>query len=238
MKLPLYTIEGKKKGSVAVPDELFAVSVHPDLLHQSVVTARANLRIPLAHVKDRSEVRGGGRKPWRQKGTGQARHGSIRSPLWRGGGVTFGPSNRRVFSKDLPKKMRRKALFGALSSKASEGNVSVVESFSFPEIKTSSGAALLAALSLKCPRVLLWGNADDKEFSRVFRNIPRVTARKIDNIAILDILNHAHILFSRSALQTLMNTYGSPKLVQQKEKEAVSTQVVEKARRPEGGKAE
>lgn len=223
MKLPLYTIEGKRQGSVAVPDELFAVSAHPDLLHQSMVTARANLRVPLAHVKDRSAVRGGGRKPWRQKGTGQARHGSIRSPLWKGGGVTFGPSNMKVFAKDLPKKMRRKAFLGALSSKASEGHVSVVESFVFPEKKTSAGAALLTALTLVGPRVLLWGSSEDKEFSRVFRNIPRVTPRKIDNIAILDVLNHTHILFSQSALQTLIHTYGSPRLVQQKEKTTVSS---------------
>lgn len=221
MKLPLYTIEGKKKGSVAVPDELFTVTVHPDLLHQSVVTAQANKRLSLAHTKDRSEVRGGGRKPWQQKGTGRARHGSSRSPIWRGGGVTFGPSNSRVFSKDLPKKMRRKALFGALSSKASDEKIGIVESFAFSEQKTSSGAALIKALDLQGPRVLLWGSSEDKEFGRVFRNIPRITARKIDNIAILDILNHANILFSQSALQALINTYGSPKLVQQKEKEAV-----------------
>ena len=221
MKLPLYTIEGKKKGTIEVPKEVFSVEVHPDLLHQGVVTAQANMRSPVAHVKDRSEVSGGGRKPWRQKGTGRARHGSSRSPLWVGGGVTFGPRKDRTLSKDLPKKMKRKALLGALSLKAKSNEVLVVENLVFPEPKTKHGVQLLTSLYDK-GSAIVWGASADTEFTRVFRNIPRVTSCNIANFNLLDILNHAHVIFSQSALETLIKQYGSSRLVHEKEKKASS----------------
>ena len=127
MKVSVYNQEGKEVGKVLLPKEIFEVKVNPDLVHQVVVCQMANRRQPIAHTKDRGEVRGGGRKPWSQKGTGRARHGSIRSPLWIGGGVTFGPRKEKIFKKKIPKKMRRKALFMVLSGKAKENLLLVLD---------------------------------------------------------------------------------------------------------------
>ena len=215
VKLPFYTIDGKKKEAIDAPKTIFALRVHPDLLHQAVVYALANQRRPYAHAKDRSEVRGGGRKPWRQKGTGQARHGSRRSPLWVGGGVTFGPRKEQVFAKNINKKMRQKALLGALSRKAAEEGIAVVEHFLFDEEKTKLGVKFLKATGIT-GTVVLWGSQDDKGFLRVFGNVSGVTPRRIENINILDVMNHAHGLFSQSALNSLIKSYGNAGLVPQK----------------------
>ena len=115
MKYPLYNLKGEKIGTTVLPKEIFEVKINPDLIHQIAVSQSANRRRVIAHTKDRSDVSGGGRKPWRQKGTGRARHGSIRSPIWRGGGITFGPTKERVFSQKAPKRMKRKALFMVLT---------------------------------------------------------------------------------------------------------------------------
>src|SRR3989344_4067362 len=126
MKVDLYNQNGEVAGSVNLPKEIFEVKFNADLVHQIAVSQMANKRQVSAHTKIRSEVRGGGKKPWRQKGTGRARHGSIRSPLWRGGGITFGPRNDKVYEKDIPKKMRRKALLMALSQKAKNSQLVVL----------------------------------------------------------------------------------------------------------------
>src|SRR3990167_5955176 len=118
MKISIYNQAGEKTSTMNLPKEIFEIKFNADLVHQIAVSLSANKRQISAHSKTRSEVRGGGKKPWRQKGTGRARHGSIRSPLWKGGGVTFGPRKDKVYEKDVPKKMRRKALLMVLSEKA------------------------------------------------------------------------------------------------------------------------
>jgi len=123
----VYNQQGEKVGQVDLPAELFGVPLNRDLVHQVVVTQMANSRQVLAHTKDRSEVRGGGAKPWRQKGTGRARHGSIRSPIWVGGGVAFGPTKERVFAKKINKKMKRQALFMVLSSKVKDKEIVLLD---------------------------------------------------------------------------------------------------------------
>ena len=120
VKIDVYNQEGKVVGDATLPKGIFEVKLNTDLVHQIAVSLSANNRQISAHTKNRGEVSGGGKKPWRQKGTGRARHGSIRSPLWKGGGVTHGPRVERVFEKDIPKKMRRKALFMVLSQKAKD----------------------------------------------------------------------------------------------------------------------
>src|SRR3989344_1678996 len=117
METNIYNQEGKEVGKVSLPTAVFGVKWNPDLVHQAVVAMEANARTPVAHTKSRADVRGGGRKPWKQKGTGRARHGSTRSPIWVGGGVAHGPTNEKIFAKKINKKMRTKALYTVLSQK-------------------------------------------------------------------------------------------------------------------------
>lgn len=216
-KLPLYSITGEKTGTLDAPEEVFGVTAHADLIHQAAEAARANQRKPYAHTKDRGEVSGGGKKPWRQKHTGRARHGSTRSPLWVGGGVTFGPRKEEVFKKALPNKMRRKALLGVLTNKLNADSIAIVESLSFPELKTKLGAKLVRSI-WPTGTIMVFGAQSDGSFIKVLRNLDKVETSKIDSINILDILNHRNLLFSRSALVQLTKQYGRTKLVQQKEK--------------------
>ena len=147
MKADIYTAQGKKAGSVELPENIFGVAWNDSLMHQVVTSMQGNARTTVAHVKDRGEVRGGGKKPWRQKGTGRARHGSIRSPIWKGGGVTHGPRNDKVYAREIPRKMRAKALFMALSKKFKDGEIAFVDSFGITEPKTAAAKKVLVALS-------------------------------------------------------------------------------------------
>ncbi|MBI4094113.1 50S ribosomal protein L4 [Candidatus Kaiserbacteria bacterium] len=146
MEAPIYNKEGKKSGSLHLPEGVFGVRWSDALMHQVVTAMQANARQRVAHTKGRGDVRGGGRKPWKQKGTGRARHGSIRSPIWRGGGVTHGPRSEKVYTRALPKKMRAKALFMALSKKFEEGEIIFVDSLPFAAPKTAAAKAMLVAL--------------------------------------------------------------------------------------------
>ncbi len=153
MKIPVYNIEGKEMGNALLPKEIFDVKMNPDLIHQVVVSQMSNRRQITAHTKDRSEVRGGGKKPWRQKGTGRARHGSIRSPLWKGGGVTFGPRKDKVFKKEIPNKIRRKALFMVLSEKVRKNLLVLLDELKIPKSPETTGIAAQKGLAIdKSPK--------------------------------------------------------------------------------------
>ena len=143
----IYTKDGKEAGTIALPANIFSVPWNDALMHQVVTTMQANARPIIAHVKSRGDVRGGGRKPWQQKGTGRARHGSIRSPIWKGGGVTHGPLKEKVYAREIPKKMRAKALFVALSRKFKDGEILFVNSFGIDAPKTAVARNVLVALS-------------------------------------------------------------------------------------------
>ena len=147
MKADIYTQEGKKGGSIDLPTTVFDAKWNADLVHQVVVGMQANARTPVAHTKDRSEVAGGGKKPWKQKGLGRARHGSSRSPIWKGGGVTFGPRNDKVFAKKINKKMRAQALYSVLSKKHKDGEVLFVDALAFSAPKAADAKKTLAALA-------------------------------------------------------------------------------------------
>ncbi len=158
MKISTYTQNGKESGKAELPSEIFDVKMNSDLVHQVVLAQMSNQRQVIAHTKDKSEVRGGGRKPWKQKGTGRARHGSIRSPIWKGGGVTFGPTKDRNFKKKINKKMRRKALFMVLSSKVQDKEMIVLDKLKIEKPKTKEIAMVIENLKLKMKKVfwLLW----------------------------------------------------------------------------------
>jgi len=152
----LYNQEGKEIGKAELTSEIFDVKLNSNLVHQAVVAQTANKRQVLAHTKDRSEVRGGGKKPWRQKGTGRARHGSIRSPLWRGGGITFGPTNERNFSLKINKKAKRKALLMCLSDKAKNERIILVDNLELAEAKTKKFFQILLNLNMELDILLLY----------------------------------------------------------------------------------
>jgi len=147
MNTKIYTREGAESGSITLPEAVFGAAWNPDLVHEVVVGMQANARAGTAHTKDRSEVRGGGAKPWKQKGTGRARHGSRRSPIWTGGGVTFGPRNERDFSVKINKKVKAKALASVLSKKLADNEVFFVDSLAMEEPKTKTAKTVIAALA-------------------------------------------------------------------------------------------
>ena len=180
--------------------EIFEVDLDWSLVHEAVVAQEANSRHVIAHTKDRGEVRGGGKKPWKQKGTGRARHGSSRSPIWIGGGVTFGPTKFRSFSKKMNKQARQKALRMVLTDKVKRECFFVVDSFSFENKKTKEFAGLLTALSLVDKPVLVLGAPEDRDLKRMTRNISRITASSIMSLNIVDLLRYEYVICSKPAL--------------------------------------
>ena len=151
MKAQVFKTDGSKSGEVQLPETLFGVAWNPDLVHEVVVSMQSNARAGTAHTKDRSEVAGGGRKPWKQKGTGRARHGSRRSPIWTGGGVTFGPRSEKDYSKKINKKVKAKALASTLSRKFTDGEVVFVENFDFATPKTADAKTVCRSSSTAKP---------------------------------------------------------------------------------------
>ncbi len=147
MDAPIYNTAGKKTGTIALPENIFGLKWNNALMHQVVTSMEANARTSVAHTKNRGDVRGGGKKPWKQKGTGRARHGSIRSPIWKGGGVAHGPNNAKVFARTVPARMRAKALAIALSKKLQDGQLLFVDSFDFTTPKTAKAKSVLNAFS-------------------------------------------------------------------------------------------
>lgn len=147
MDAKIYNMSGKEAGTVVLPESVFAAKWNSDLVYQVVTAMQANARTPIAHTKDRSEVSGTGKKPWKQKGTGSARHGSRRSPIWRTGGVAHGPRNDRTFKQKINKKMRVKALYAVLSKKFEDGEVLFLDALTYAEPKTKEAKASIKALS-------------------------------------------------------------------------------------------
>lgn len=171
--VPVYNTKGSQVGEIALNDNIFAVKVNKALLHEAVVMQLASRRQGTSSTKNRSAVRGGGRKPWKQKGTGQARVGSRRSPLWTGGGIIFGPSPRD-YDYNLPKKARRQALKSALSAKVEAGEIIVIDAFNFTEPKTKVMSGILGDLKVK--KALIVTTDVDNNLYKSTRNIPGVAA--------------------------------------------------------------
>lgn len=210
VSVPTYNTEGKQIGTAKLPPEIFDVKMNADLVHQAAVAQLANKRQVLAHTKDRSEVRGGGRKPWRQKGTGRARHGSIRSPIWRGGGITFGPTKERVFKKKINKKMKRKALFMVLTSKVKDNELILLDKLEITGPKTRLMVeALEKLLEKKQKSALLVIPKKDENIIRASRNITYTKILRADSLNILDLLSFKYLLMPKEAVKVIEKTYGT-----------------------------
>lgn len=207
MKLKIYNLSGAVVGEQDVPAALFEVAESPALVQRAVRAQQAASRQVLAHTKTRSEVRGGGRKPWRQKGTGRARHGSIRSPIWVGGGVTFGPRKNRNFVLRINKKEVRKALMMALSVKAKNDQVVLIDKLELPAIKTKTLVAALHKLPTKGKTTLLVQATQDAIIAKSARNIPTVTTIAARNLNIVDVLRHRILMLPVGALDVLTTTF-------------------------------
>ncbi len=202
-QLNVHAIDGTKVGTVDVADAIFALPSNPTLLHQVVVAYAANRRQSTAHTKDRGERSGSGRKPWKQKGTGNARTGSIRNPIWRGGGVVFGPRSERNFTKRTTLKMRRKAMALALSEKVRADQMVIVDALAFPEMKTRHVAQALNALQAADKSCVIVLSEKERDVARAARNIPRVKSRSLATINAYDIINHACVIMSKDAVKEL-----------------------------------
>lgn len=206
MNISIYNQKGEEAGKMDLPDEIFNVRMNSDLVHQVVMAQMANQRQVLAHTKTRGEVRGGGKKPWKQKGTGRARAGSIRSPLWKGGGVTFGPRNDRNFTKKINKKMKQKALLMALSSKVKDNEMIVLDKFELGKAKTKEIANLLDKLSLKKSILISLPKRDDSIY-RASRNIPEIKMTLANSLNAVELLKYKYLLMPKEAIEVIEKTY-------------------------------
>ena len=203
LKVQVYNAAGEATGSIELPGAVFAVKPKPAVIHQVYVAQMANSREPWGHTKQRGEVRGGGKKPWKQKGTGRARHGSIRSPIWRGGGVVFGPRNTRQYAQKVNQKMKQLAVRMCLSDKVTNNVLVVVESFP-TDGKTKVIAALRRALPGVGKSVLMLPAVATPEILRATRNLPRVAVERASDVSVADLLHHQYLLTTRDGIETLV----------------------------------
>lgn len=208
LSLPVYNLTGRETGLATLDPCIFSLKPNTALLHQVVVGQLANQRMAVANTKDRSEVRGGGRKPWRQKGTGRARAGSIRSPLWRGGGVTFGPTAARQFKQRLNKKMRRQAFLMALSTKFERGALTVVDNLEAVEGRTGQWLTLLKQLPHRDDQALIVSLKPREEAKRALANIPRQKYTSLDGLSLLDLTTYRQLVVEADALGALNRRLG------------------------------
>lgn len=204
---PVYNLQGTKLRDEPLDARVFGVRVPASLLSRAVMVQRRNSRTVLAHTKTRGERRGGGRKPWKQKGTGRARQGSTRSPQWRKGGVVFGPRKERVFSAKLNRKERQRAILGALSLAATrKAGILVLESLQAKSIKTKPFAQLFTKLPVQ-RKTLVVIPARDAKVELSMRNLPKVKTQLATNLNVMDLLAHRHIVLPVASLKLVAATY-------------------------------
>ncbi|APJ09587.1 50S ribosomal protein L4 [Bacillus safensis] len=198
-KVALYNQNGSTNGEIELNASVFGIEPNESVVFDAILMQRASLRQGTHKVKTRSEVRGGGRKPWRQKGTGRARQGSIRSPQWRGGGIVFGPTPRS-YSYKLPKKVRRLAIKSVLSSKVIDNNIIVLEDLTLDAVKTKEFAGILKGLSVEKKALIVTADANET-VALSARNIPGVTVVEANGINVLDVVNHDKLLITKAAVE-------------------------------------
>ncbi len=209
MQAKIYNQKGAEAGTIDLPAKVFAAKWRADLVHQVVEGMKSNKRAGTADTKDRGEVRGGGKKPWKQKGTGRARHGSSRSPIWVGGGVTHGPLAEKNYKRKISKKMRAQALFSVLSKKLKDGEILFVDTLALDAIKTKSAMLVAEKLSKasgwkplansKRARVLTALSERNEKTEKTYRNLPQLELVFLKNLNPMDVLNHKYLLIENPA---------------------------------------
>jgi len=212
LKIKVYNKSAEAVKDLELNSKVFEVKPNNELLHQVVVSQMANARQVIADTKGRAEVSGGGKKPWKQKGTGRARAGSSRSPIWRGGGVTFGPSSDRNFKKKVNQKMKQKAIFMVLSDKVSSGHLIVVDELKFDAFKTKDFNKMLNSFEEKILNdnrrdILVFNTSKDEKTLFSGRNLKGVKVVNQENINILELLNCKNLLLSEDSIKALEKTY-------------------------------
>lgn len=205
-KVSVLNQAGSSVGDIELNDAIFGIVPNEAVLFEALVQQRASLRQGNHKVKTRAEVAGGGRKPWRQKGTGRARQGSIRSPQWRGGGIVFGPSPRS-YSYKLPKKVRRLALLSALSTKVREEDIIVLDGLTFDAPKTKEFVKVLAALSIDKKALIVTADLDET-LALSARNIPGISVVTATGINVLDLIGHNKLVMTKAAVQKVEEVLG------------------------------
>ena len=207
IKVKLYDFQGKELGEEILDSKLFGVAVDPQIIQEIVVSQRKNAREVLAHTKGRSEVRGGGKKPWKQKGTGRARHGSIRSPLWIGGGITFGPTRERNFSVKVNKKAKKKALAMVLSDKVANSKLVLVESYNLPEAKTKLLQTAFTKLPNKNKSTLVVTKSAEENIVRASKNLPKVHTINYGSLNLVDLMKNEYLVLNKELLKKVSEHY-------------------------------
>ncbi len=203
----IYNQEGQETGKMDLNPKFFGVKVKPALVHEVVIAQQANARKNTGHTKTKGEVKGGGKKPWKQKGTGRARQGSIRSPQWVGGGITHGPRKERNFSVKVNKKLKRAALYMALSDKVADEKLLVLEPPTFLEPKTKFAAAMIKKLPLG-KRTLFVIPSSNPSLLRMVRNLSSIKMVTANTLNLVDVVNAPTIMFQRDAIGAFEKIYG------------------------------
>ncbi len=201
-KVSVYNMKGEAVGELELNPEVFETPYHQAVLHQVVLAQQANARRGTHKTKTRGEVRGGGKKPWRQKGTGQARHGSRRSPIWKGGGVSFGPQPRS-YAQKIPKKMRQLAMKSALSQRLREEMITALSEITLGDFSTRHFADMLKALKVDGGRALVVVNQPDLKVEKSAANLPGVKLVRASNLNLLDLVKYPRLVATREALQSI-----------------------------------
>jgi large subunit ribosomal protein L4 len=207
MEIKVYNLEGKEIEELKLSDSVFGLPVNADLVHQVAVAITGNIRQVLAHTKTRGERAGSGKKPWKQKGTGRARVGSVRTPVWRKGGVAFGPRNDRNFKKKVNKKMNAKAIAMVMSGKVKDNELIVVDSLELKNKKTKEIASALTKLKIK-GRTLIAYCEKEKDMRVASRNISKVENTMTSQLNVLDMLNNKYLIMSKESIKYLEGKYG------------------------------
>ena len=207
ISVPVYTPKGEKAGSQELNPAIFGDASKMPVIHQVTTAQQANSRQVLAHTKTRAEVRGGGRKPWKQKGTGRARHGSIRSPLWVGGGITFGPRSNRNFTQKVNRKVRKQALLMVLSDKVANDRLIVVTEWGFADAKTKHLAGVLMVLPGFNKKTLVITTPQDRQVISAAKNLAKVTSIGVNSLNVLDVLRNDYVVVPKGLVNVIETRY-------------------------------